>query len=77
MPRTRDMAGRPDVQGTRERGRSRARQGYRPAGEADDRPVYSPPLSPEELADIEALASGADKLRPVTMSELDRIFTRA
>lgn len=36
--------------------------------------VYSPPLSSAELADIEALASGAEKLRPVTMLELVGIF---
>ena len=35
--------------------------------------VYSPPLSPAELADIEAIASGAEKLRPVSMSEFLRI----
>lgn len=39
--------------------------------------VYSPPLSPAELADIEAIASGAVKLRRVSKSEFIRMITDA
>lgn len=77
MPRARDMTKRPDAQSARERDRARAKTDTQLDDAAGDRTVYSPPLSPEEIADIKAIASGADKLRPVSMSEPDRIFTRA
>lgn len=77
MPRTRDMAGRPDVRDGCARDRADTALDSCLAGAADDRPVYSPPLSPEELADIEAVASGAVKLRRVSKSEFIRMLAKA
>ena len=51
--------------------------GARPsaADAAGDDPSHSPPLSPEEIADIEAIASGSVKLRHVSKSELFRLIS--
>lgn len=45
------------------------------ADESETAPTYSPPLSPDEIADVEAIASGDIKLRHVSKSELFRIVS--
>lgn len=77
MPRAKGMAGRPDLQGGGARDRADTALDSCLAGAADDRPVYSPPLSPEEIADIKAVASGAVKLRRVSKSEFLRMLAKA
>ena len=56
---------------------ARAAEDPRPAavGTAESDPLPSPPLSPEEIADIKAIASGAVEIRHVTKSELYRIVS--
>ena len=45
------------------------------ADESEAAPARSPPLSPDEIADIKAIASGAIGLRRVSKSELYRIVS--
>ena len=45
------------------------------ADESEAAPARSPPLSPGEIADIKAIASGAARLRRVSKSELYRIVS--
>ena len=63
MPRDAEALGRTGSQGS--------------AGAPNGGPVYSPPLSPEEIADIEAIASGAVKLRRMSKEEFLRMIDRA
>lgn len=48
-----------------------------PGGAEGASPVYSPPLSPGEIADIEAIASGAVKLRRMSKAEFIRMIDDA
>ena len=58
------------------RGRARARGAVRPAagGASAKAPAHSPPLSAEEIAYLDAVASGAEKLRRVSKEEFTRII---
>lgn len=77
MPRARDMACQPSLRDGGARDKTDAAPDSCPAGATVDCPISSPPLSPEELADIEAIASGAVKLRRMSKSEFIRMITDA
>lgn len=69
--------GRPEMPDSSAQSRARAGGADRPAGadKPEAGPLASPPLSPEEIANIKAIASGAAKLRHVSKAELFRIVS--
>ena len=68
--------GRPDLPDGDARGGACAGRTSRLAAVsvAEDDPSHSPPLSPEEIAIFEAIASGAEKTYRVSESEFARII---